>query len=229
MSKDAERYPIIDIAMSRCGHQYGESPKFKQFIKDTLEPIVELQSVFFNLLNIDLDTAKGIKLNLIGKLIEAPAYITNAIPQPFFGYEGQEAAQEFGELDDPEAGGHWREINQKSNLEWIFIDDENFDFKTLIDAQIAKNSSRCTPDDVMKMTRLLLGAAIDFKYIDYPMTIIIAPKQAIGMAQVKLLTQMIPRPCGVELLIVNDQYDAFTLTDDDIKQLLKDKNYPVLN
>ena len=226
MSKDAERYPIIDIAMSRYGHQYGESPKFKQFIKDTLEPIVELQSVFFNLLNIDLDTAKGIKLDLIGRLIGAPSVITNAIPQPFFGYKGQEAALEFGELDDPKAGGYWRESGQPSNIDWLLGSDI---YKTVVLAQIIKNASRCTPDDIIKVTRLLLGAAIDFKYIDYPMTIIIAPKQAIGMAQVKLLTQMIPRPSGVELLIVNDQYDDFTLTDDDIKQLLKDKNYPVLN
>lgn len=222
MTNKIEKYPILQTAMSRVGHQYADSEKFKKFIEITLEPIVELQSVLFRSLDVDLDTAKGYKLDLIGRIVGAPAVIPEAIPQPFFGYEGQEMSEGFGELDDPEAGGHWLEMGQKSNTDWILQSD---DYRISINAQIAKNSSNCTPDEIIRVVQIVLGEAVSFKYIERPMVIVIAPREPVLRAQRELLKAMVPIPAGVSFIVLNGQYDSFDLSDDEIWNEISYENY----
>ena len=221
MSKDTVKYPVIDIAMSRVGHQYGQSTKYRQFIKGTLKPLVDLQNVLFGLLDIDLDTAKGIKLDLIGRLVGAPAVIPRAVPQPFFGYFDQEQGQEFGELDDPEAGGFWRELGQPSNSDYVVPPDE---YRVLVDAQIIKNKSNCSPDEIIKIAKMILGDGVDFKYIDYPMAIILTPLQYVGFTKMQTLKAMIPKPSGVAYALLNGRYEDPTFTDSDLT-ILYDEYY----
>lgn len=201
-----EKYPIQDIALSRIGHQYGESENFKQFIGLTLEPLLELQDSLFKLLDIDLDTAKGVKLDLIGRIVGAPALIYDAVPQPFFGFDEQEEALEFGEIDDPEVGGFFREVGQPSNTDYILDNDE---YKKVVTAQIIKNNSDCNADDIIKIVELLTEK--EFKYYELPMAVVIAPKEPLNRQERRLIEEMLPIPAGVALGILNGKYDALTV------------------
>lgn len=215
---ELKKYNIQDIAKSRIGHQYSESEKFKQFIALTLDPLTEIQDVFFNLLDIDLDTAKGIKLDLIGRLVGAPAVITDAVPQPFFGFDDQEQSLGFGEIDDPDTGGYFRETSQLSNTDYVLNNEE---YKTVVDAQILKNNSDCTPDEIINVAKLLID--VDFKYYEVEMGVIIAPIEPLSRQKRRLLEEMLPIPSGVALGILDGRYDALTINSQDEVEIYQDE------
>lgn len=223
MSKDAEKYQVIRTGLSRIGHQYGDSERFKAFVTSTLEPIVNLQSVFFDMLDIDIDTAADNKINVIAKLIGAPAVINNAIPRPFFGFDDQEQSQGFGELDDPEAGGAWREIGQDSNTKLFNMPAELF--SKIIKAQLIKNSSKSSPDDVIKIVKTILGDEVVFRYAELPMAVLILPQTSLGWQEIQMLKTMVPRPAGVRFSVINDNYDNLTMTDADAWQIIRNDDY----
>lgn len=206
MTMDVTPYPIVKTGLKRHGHQYGESDKFRQWIKDTLEPLVDIEAAFFDLLDIDLDTAEGVKLDLIGRLVGAPAVIPNAIPNPYFGFREQELSMGFGERDDADKGGFWRSVNQPSYSSQILSADM---YRLVIRAQIIKNSSLCTPNDIIKISRMLIDSSIDFSYIELPMTIFLAPRAPLSKFYIELLRLMIPRPCGVGFAVINGYFDDF--------------------
>ena len=211
MTIDVTPYPIVKTGLKRHGHQYGESEKFRQWIRDTLEPFVEIQAAFFGLLDIDLDTAEGVKLDLIGRLVGAPASVPNVYPiAGMFGFSGQDLAETFGEIDDSRIGGYFREISELSYTEHILSAEM---YRTVIRAQIIKNSSLCTSPDIIKIAKMLLGESIEFSYFEYPMIILIAPKTDISRLDAELLRLMLPRPCGVGIAIVNGYYDDFGFKD----------------
>lgn len=222
MINDIEKYDVIGTGLSRHGHQYSDSVKYRALITATLEPIVELQTLLFKLLDVDLDTAKGIKLDLIGRIVGAPAVIPRAVPQPFFGFDNQELGQEFGELDDPDAGGFLREIYQPSNIDLILSPDE---YREIIDAQIIKNKSNCSPDEIIRVAQIVLGADVEFKYVEYPMAIVIAPLEYVGFAKRQTLTQMIPRPAGVAFAVLNNHFDSTSLNSEEQIMLYDEHEY----
>lgn len=213
MTNELSAYPIIKIGLSRHGHQYGSSTKFRQLIADTLTPLVSQQAAFLGLLDIDLDNANNVKLDLIGRLVGAPAIAPNINPVAnYFGFDGQDLAEPFGELDDGDIGGYWRELGESSYTS-VALPPELY--RTVIRAQIIKNSSLCTPPDIIRIARMIISPEIDFVYIEYPMVIIIAPTQDLSRIETELLRLLIPRPCGVGLAVVNGYYDDFGFADQD--------------
>ncbi len=210
---DLEPIDIVKKGLGRHGHQYGESLKFRAWIKATLNPLLNIQDVFFDLLNIDLDTAEGVKLDLIGRIVGAPAVVPRSrVLAGFFGWEDQDAALGFGELDDPEAGGYWREVGQPSYGDGILSAEM---YKKVIRAQIIKNSSLCTPPDIIKIARMMIDDNIDFRYIERTMTVIIAPSSHLSRYNIELLKLMLPRPSAVGIITVNGYYDDFGFKDQD--------------
>lgn len=222
MINDIDEIDVIGVGFSRHGHQYSDSIKYRAFLKATLEPIVELQTLLFKLIDIDLVTAKGIKLDLIGRIIGAPAVIPNAIPQPFFGFDNQELAMEFGEIGEPDDGGYWREIYQPSNIDLILRPD---DYRKIVDAQIIKNKSACNPDDIIKVVQTISGDELDFKYVEYPMGIVIAPLDYMNFTDRQILTAMIPRPAGVSFAVLNNHFDSTSLNSEEQIMLYDEHTY----
>lgn len=207
MTIDVTPYPIIKNGLKRHGHQYGESEKFRQWIRGTLEPLAGIQAALFDLLDIDLDTAEGVKLDLIGRLVGAPAYVPNVNPiAGMFSFRGQVAAETFGEINNPVIGGRWRNIGESS------FSSEALDtvmYRKVILAQIIKNGSLCTPPDIIKIARMLLPDDVTFEYFEHPMVVILALRADLSRFYIELLRLMLPRPCGVGIAIVNGYYDDF--------------------
>ena len=207
MTKNVTPYPVVKTGLKRHGHQYGESEKFRQWIADTLQPLADIQAAFFGLLDIDLDTAEGVKLDLIGRLVGAPAYVPNVdAVGGYFGFSDQELSLGFAEFDNPNVGGRWRGLTEMSYSERILT---AVMYRKVIEAQILKNSSLCTPADIIKIAKMLLPSNIVFEYIEYPMVILLAPTTDLSRFDIELLRLMLPRPCGVGIAIVNGYYDDF--------------------
>ena len=99
----------VSAGLARIGNQYAHSQKFKQWVTAALEPLNNIEAAFLSLLNLDIDSAEGVVLRLFGRIVGAPEEIPDAIPLPFFGFEGQEGALGFGDTNDPDIGGYWAE------------------------------------------------------------------------------------------------------------------------
>lgn len=205
------RYPIVETGLGRHGHQYAYSEKFRAWIRATLEPLLGIQDALVDLNDIDVDTATGVKLDLIGRIVGAPAVIPEAQPLPgYFGFDDQDLAETFGEFSSESIGGNWAEFGDNGYTDYILTESE---YKRAIRAQILKNSSLCTPYSIIEITKAVLNEDTEFIYTELPMTIIIAPVNDLDPFEVSLLNQMIPRPMGVKLGVINGYHDDFGFKD----------------
>lgn len=207
MTKELSKFDIIKTGRSRIGHQYGDSVKFKEFVTLTIEQLTDIQDAFFSLLDIDLDTAKGVRIDLIGRIVGAPAVIPSALPQPFFGFDEQPEALGFGELDDETVGGFWREVGQQSNIDYLL---DYKAYKKAVHAKILANNSDCSPDDIINVVKLLTDDA-DVSYNEITMAIIIAPAEPLNYQTIRLIEEIAPIPAGVSFAVLNGKYDDFAL------------------
>ena len=196
--------------LKRIGHQYAHSEKFWQFVEATLEPLNNIEAVFLSLLAIDLDTASGVVLDLLGRIVGAPSLIPDAIPIPLFGFDDQEEALAFGELDDPDVGGHWRELDDSGASAYALDEDQ---YRLAIKVQILKNSSDCTPDNIIEIIKLLTSA--QFAYIDGQMWIGIGLSKVNPMTllEIRLIEMFIPKPAGVRLRFFYNWFESFGWSD----------------
>lgn len=211
MPKEIEPFDIVKIGLSRHGHQYGESTLFRAWIAATLSPLINVQDAFLSLLEVDVDTAEGVKLDLIGRIVGAPAAVPNAIAiKGYFGFVGQDDSEPFGEFDDADWGGAWQELGYPSyNRVLIPIAMQ----KTIIKAQILKNKSLCTPPEIIAITKLLLGESVGFSYIEDEMIIAISPDVDLDLFTKELLRLMLPIPMGVGFAVIGSIKDDFGFKD----------------
>lgn len=205
MSKEIEPFDIVQTGLSRHGHQYGESLLFRLWLAKTLNPLINVQNALFQLLDIDVDTAEGVKLALIGRIVGAPAVVPSAVAiDGYFGFVDQEASEPMSELYDKSFGGYWLEMGQPSYKDQL-IDPSLY--KTVIKAQILKNKSNCTPPEIIEIAQMFFGEGVRFRYIERPMAIILAPEIDLTRYEIQLVRMMIPRPMGVGIAVLNGTYD----------------------
>lgn len=226
MSKEIEAFDIVSLGLSRHGHQYGESALFRRWIAATLNPLIDVQDGFLSLLDIDIDTAEGVKLDLIGRIVGAPAAVPNAIAiKGYFGFVGQDDSEDFGEFDDADWGGVWQEIGYPSyNRVLIPMSMQ----KTIIKAQILKNKSLCTPPEIIAIAKLLLGDGVEFKYVEDEMIIAIAPLSDLSLFNKELLRLMLPIPMGVGFTVTNNITDDFGFKDQPTTLPMGDTTNPAI-
>lgn len=200
----------VALGLRRIGHQYGQSEKFRQFVTATLQPLNDLEAAFLSLLNIDLDTAEGVVLELLGRIVGAPAIIENALPLPHFGFDGQQSALPFGETDDLAVGGYWLESGETGSSNLIIRDPE--EYRRIIQLQILRNYSDCTPDEVIKVINLITDTP--FIYVDGPMWIGLGLSDT-GLTQLerRMIELFLPRPSGVGLRFLNGWIGGFGFAD----------------
>lgn len=200
--------PVDHVAegLKRIGHQYGHSEKFRQWVAATLEPLNNLEAVFLSLLDLDLDTAEGVVLDLLGRIVGAPAIIPDALSLPLFGFDGQENAQPFGETGDLSIGGFWLESGD-SGASAVVLDEAQY--RIAIQAQILKNSSDCTPDQIIQIVNLL--TSMPYVYVDGEMWIAIglAGVDSLALFERRLIELFLPRPAGVGLRFFDMWIDGF--------------------
>lgn len=205
MSNEIKPFDIIKNGLSRHGHQYGQSVLFRLWIEKTLNPLINIQDAFFQLLDIDIDTAEGVKLDLIGRIVGAPAVVPNSIPiDGYFGFVEQDSSEPMGELYDKNFGGYWLEMGQPSYKDQVIDPDL---YKSVIKAQILKNKSLCTPPEIIEIAKMFIGEGVKFKYIENGMAIILTPERDMSRYEIQLTRMMLPRPMGVGIAILNGTYD----------------------
>ncbi|MDH2667221.1 DUF2612 domain-containing protein [Acinetobacter baumannii] len=185
-------------------NQHRSKPKFKLTIKESIEPILDCIDVLKSLHEkFDLDTASGDQLRIIAEWVGAPLVVPNIVTLPFFGFDGQPEALTFGETDNPDIGGFWRESGVSSYRGQNIPPQK---LPSVVKAKILLNNCDCTLDEAFDICKLLTD--VPFKLKDNrDMTVtfeFLANFQPIDKELVRLL---FPLPSGVEL-IFSDEVDG---------------------
>lgn len=132
----------------RVTEQFKTLPVFDAYLKLALDPMVELQGVYKDLMQMrSIETASGSQLDLIGSIVGQSRTLVNYNALPFFGFDGAVAAETFGSSTDNTLGGVWRSSGQVEGTAST-VDDETYRF--IIKCRIIANTTRATPESVIK-------------------------------------------------------------------------------
>lgn len=193
-SRDVSEY--IGLVTS----QHSQKSKFVASINLVISPIVGCQNMLAQLSEShDLETATGNCLEHLAHWTGTPLIIPGAAQLEYFGFIDQENSMTFGETDDPEVGGYFRESGQSGTGGLIPTGDF---LRRLIKAKILKNKSTGNINE----TKAILEFALNhnqFKVIDNnDMTVTFKNLATQFTTMQKILVRMfLPLPAGVELII----------------------------
>lgn len=177
--------------------QHRKKPNFYASVKTSIDPIVDVINILQTLNEkFDLSTATGDQLQIIADWVGAPNAIPNAIPIPFFGFDDQLGALEFGEVSDSTVGGFWRESGMNDSTAKVMDADL---FRKVIYAKILFNQSDCTEQSAVEILTLVLSKK--FKFIDnLNMTITFIFLEEYEVWERELVKLLFPLPSGVRLI-----------------------------
>lgn len=181
--------------------QYRHKPKARQtvglFFKESREVWLSVQAVGEML---DIDTATGYALDLVGRHVGLSRTLRAFIPKEYFGWTGIEAALGFG------AGIFYREgdpLKESSKLR----DD---DYRFLLRAKTLKNTQRPTLEGINASIRQLLGNnAFVVDNYDMTMNIVVSEMQLNSLRLYAVLNlDILVRPVGVwfKLIIISSEH-----------------------
>lgn len=200
----------IDDYLKLLTSQHRDKPKLQATIHATLQPFIEIRDSIQQLMSyFDIETATGDQLLILAKWVGAPTAIPNAIPLPFFGFDGQDEALPLGETNDANIGGYWRESGVSGNATGAIAIPL---LRKVIKAQIYRNSCGCTLDDAYAV----LDHFIEERYSVFDsgqMWIGIGVLSSMRIATKELIKNMIPRPAGVGLKFYDNWFESFGWAD----------------
>jgi hypothetical protein len=98
-------------------------------------------------LQTDIDSAEGVWLDHIGEIVGISRIIPESVALKFFGFQGQESADTFGEEGNISIGSRFRDENESYTATSVLADPE---YRLLIRAKIVKNHSTGTQEDVLE-------------------------------------------------------------------------------
>lgn len=190
----------VDDYIQLITSQHRQKEKFVAMLKAASQPMTDC----FNFLNelhskFDIDNANDPYLEILAHWTGTPLIIPGAAQLAYFGFEDQENSLTFGELDDPEIGGYFRESGQSGT--GGLVPKGEF-LRRLIQAKILKNHSTGNIEETKQILSLVLNHD-QFKVIDNNDMSVTYINQALRMTDTdKILVRMFfPLPSGVELII----------------------------
>ncbi len=179
--------------------QHRSKTKFVAIVEAVNSPLVDC----FNFLNnlhkhYDVDSADDPYLETLARWTGTPLIIPGAAQLEYFGFIDQENALTFGETDDPDVGGYFRESGQSGT--GGLIPKGRF-LRSLIKAKILKNTSTGNIDQTKEIFKLVLNHD-KFKVIDNKDMSVTFKFLTRESYSDRILVQLFfPLPAGVSLII----------------------------
>jgi hypothetical protein len=161
----------------------------------------------------DIDTATGVSLDIIGRIVGVSRTLANSVPRSFYGFNGTADQTDF---PNPYAGpftlgsrlgGRWYRYGGAISDSSLASDDE---MRTLIRLKVIKNYQTGALGELMAALNVLLGGpyanAVD--NLDMTVTVYAMSSRVTPFVQFVLdKLDILPRAAGVRL-IVNTDYDV---------------------
>ncbi len=185
--------------------QHRDKPKFRKTVEALINPLIDCLD-FLNGLNdkFDLETATGDQLQIIADWVGAPNSIPNAVPVPFFGFQGQPGSLTWRDTEYPNIkSGYWRESGMSG---YTALKMSSQLFKKVIKAKILLNKSDCSEQSAKEIISLVIDKRFKFKD-NLNMTITFIFLDSYEVYERELVKLMFPVPSGVRLIFEGeDEY-----------------------
>lgn len=187
-----------EIGLSRVALQYYESANFRAYITALLQHSIEIEALFQKMaLQVDIDIAEGVNLDVIGIIVGRSRIIPLAIPVGFFGFEFQPGVLPYGEEGVLGVGGRFRDESEPAFASSVLADPE---YRLLLKAKIIKNHSKGYAEDALAGLSMLFGAPVAVSSFGV-MTMQIGVGRELRYWEQVVLTDLdlIARPAGVRI------------------------------
>ncbi|MFJ0260956.1 DUF2612 domain-containing protein [Acinetobacter baumannii] len=178
--------------------QHRDKPKFRKTVEALIYPLIGCLECLNSLSSkFDLETATGDQLQIIADWVGAPNSIPNAVPVPYFGFQGQPGSLTWREIDDPSVeSGYWRESGMSG---YTALEMSQQLFKKVIKAKILLNKSDCSELSAKEIISLIIDKP--FKFTDNKdMTVTFIFMTSYEPFERELVKLMFPLPSGVRLI-----------------------------
>lgn len=179
--------------------QHRSKPKFVALVEAIVKPYVDCINTLKELNSkFDVDTANDPYLEVLAKWVGAPLIIPGVAQLEYFGFIDQENALTFGELDNPNVGGYFRESGQ-SGVGGLIPKGEFL--RRLVKAKILKNHSTGVIDETKEIISTVLSHNLFTVKDNRNMTVTFKFLTESNAVQQKLVQMYFPLPAGVQLII----------------------------
>jgi len=136
--------------------EYRYSENLKRYVHALLCDHDVLDAIFMAIADrLNLDTQKGVNLDRIGEIVGQSRNVVMPRPIKFFGFSPHPQAEPLGDPDNPLIGGRFRSPGEALTYNKALDDDTYVQF---IKSKIFRNHARSTPDELITLLKLLLGA-----------------------------------------------------------------------
>lgn len=188
-------------------YQYYRKPKARATVNAYLDEYDTLSQNALDLLKqLDIDTATGFSLDIIGHRVGVSRTLPSAISKGYFAYFESIGGQPWG-------AGIWYRKGESTGTS-MKLNDE--DFRFLIKAKILKNFQDGTFDYILKAMRSILNDSVIIDDLYNMSANILLPLSSLNAMQRYMIERMdiLPRPMGVMYNYVNASgkefgYDGF--------------------
>lgn len=154
---------------------------------------------------LDIDTAVGVNLDLVGKHVGQPRVLPDITPRGLFGFEGAEGAKGFSLGGD--GGGKWYRLGDPIADSVVLNDD---DYRFLIRCRVTRNYMTGTMPNIEDALDFIFDGRAE-AYDQYDMTFTVVVREQ-GLTDFKryAITKLdiLPRPAGVRIRFVLAAADA---------------------
>ena len=134
---------------------------FDKLLQLAAEPISEVQDNIKKFLESrDIDKAVGLQLDVIGRIVGISRYLDSFDLFEYFGFEGAVSAETFGSTEN-ELGGFFKSLNSAAGGDYVLSDEA---YRFFIKAQIIKNSTASTPNELLNFMSFLFGEDVKIYY-----------------------------------------------------------------
>ena len=147
----------IATALDRMAIEYGSAVKLRALVSAYAGQANEIEQALQDCLSQrTVDTATGDTLDVIGDIVGIGRTVFDVNTYGFFGFADDPDSNTlgFGELGSPLIGGIFAELDPYYGLSGRAMGDDEYRLK--IKAQILRNGSRATVDDIYKSVALLI-------------------------------------------------------------------------
>lgn len=193
-----------ELALSRIATQFRETVKFKGYIRALLSEANNIEQALQDMITLrSVDNATGFTLDIIGALVGQPRVVFDASSLLYFGFDGASNVDSFGDDANPNFGSRFKSISEASGNARIPEDPE---YRLLIRARIARNSSKGTIEDIIQAVAYLVTAPEIRLQETGEASLSIGIGRPLTNNEKSLIrtSNLIPKPAGVTL---TDLYD----------------------
>jgi hypothetical protein len=143
----------LDLMQENITEAFKDKVVFNKYLQLFSTEANALNDTFRDLMQKrSIDTAVGEQLDIIGRIVGQPRQIVNAMAFPYFGFDGADMAQSYGDLTNSRFGGYYYDLRQPLTGNVKLNDDQ---YRLFIKAKIKKNVTRSTPEDVISFIRFV--------------------------------------------------------------------------